>query len=358
MKQSFSITTSTGQHLHLISYYARSHPTAPNLNQPSTDPNLRHIRPQKGLYPESTVNDSQNLPLVTRGPMGPTFALSPHQAHHPPPPGRQYGQPGPPPPPAAAAPHPSPYAAPLHTWPPTPLTTPPAASMGSNYLPPLGNGGGQPPYGPASALPLPPPPPPPPAGHPAAVQVGNNGYHHPDRLTHGGFESTSLAPPGPSHPAPALASFLNRSPTAAHGTIDSQRIHSPSYTNGAAMRSSPQQPPPGRHVGPPTESLKSSPHSYTPLTPGQSHLIPHKLSDSSSNGTVVPSINSLMNGVSAPPYSHPAGNGPFSDIGARTSSPLGPRRANGPRDIPSDKIGFGGEDLRALRQLDRVFNTA
>src|SRR6266516_1761161 len=43
MKQSFSITTSTGQHLHLISYYARSHPTAPGLQQPSTDPNLRGI---------------------------------------------------------------------------------------------------------------------------------------------------------------------------------------------------------------------------------------------------------------------------------------------------------------------------
>ena len=31
-------------------------------------------------------------------------------------------------------------------------------------------------------------------------------------------------------------------------------------------------------------------------------------------------------------------------------------RAEGPRDIPSDKIGFGGEDMRALRQLDKVFS--
>lgn len=38
MKQSFSITTSQGQHLHLISYYARSSPTANVLMQPSQDP--------------------------------------------------------------------------------------------------------------------------------------------------------------------------------------------------------------------------------------------------------------------------------------------------------------------------------
>ncbi|KAH7361773.1 camp independent regulatory protein, partial [Plectosphaerella cucumerina] len=53
MKQSFSITTSAGQHLHLISYYSRPHPGAPDPQQPSTDPSLRHITPVKGMYPES-----------------------------------------------------------------------------------------------------------------------------------------------------------------------------------------------------------------------------------------------------------------------------------------------------------------
>ncbi|KAF2102067.1 hypothetical protein NA57DRAFT_10078, partial [Rhizodiscina lignyota] len=52
MKQSFSITTNSGQHLHLISYYARSQPTQAPLKQPSNDPTLRHIRPAKGMYPE------------------------------------------------------------------------------------------------------------------------------------------------------------------------------------------------------------------------------------------------------------------------------------------------------------------
>ncbi|KKK14260.1 camp independent regulatory protein, partial [Aspergillus rambellii] len=122
MKQSFSITTSTGQHLHLISYYSRSHPAAANLQQPSTDPALRHVRPQKGLYPESTVNDQQNLPVVTRGPMaGAPYAIPP-----PPPP---------PPPPHPMAPyarsgatHPHSYAA-SYPWPPTPLGTPPTVSI-------------------------------------------------------------------------------------------------------------------------------------------------------------------------------------------------------------------------------------
>ncbi|KAF2181240.1 hypothetical protein K469DRAFT_638394, partial [Zopfia rhizophila CBS 207.26] len=43
MKQSFSMTTPTGQRLHLISYYARSHSTASNLLQPTTDPALGHV---------------------------------------------------------------------------------------------------------------------------------------------------------------------------------------------------------------------------------------------------------------------------------------------------------------------------
>ncbi|KAK4231991.1 Gti1/Pac2 family-domain-containing protein [Podospora fimiseda] len=71
MKQSFSISTQTGQHLHLISYYTRS---ATDLPQPSTDPALRHIVPPKGMYPESSMNDAG--PPSTRAPMPPHY--SPH----------------------------------------------------------------------------------------------------------------------------------------------------------------------------------------------------------------------------------------------------------------------------------------
>ncbi|KAF2274812.1 uncharacterized protein EI97DRAFT_401299 [Westerdykella ornata] len=67
MKQSFSITTQSGQHLHLISYFSRSH--CGSLMQPTQDPTLRHIRPPRNMYPESTVNESQTVPAVTRGPM-------------------------------------------------------------------------------------------------------------------------------------------------------------------------------------------------------------------------------------------------------------------------------------------------
>lgn len=64
MKQSFSITTSTGQHLHLISYYSRSHSSITELCQPISDPQLRHIVPVKGMYPESTLHDSYGPALT------------------------------------------------------------------------------------------------------------------------------------------------------------------------------------------------------------------------------------------------------------------------------------------------------
>ena len=87
MKQSFSITTSQGQHLHLISYYSRAHPTAPGLRQPTTDPSLSQIQPQKGMYPETTINDQSNVPPVTQGPMAgaPGYAMAAYarQATHP-----------------------------------------------------------------------------------------------------------------------------------------------------------------------------------------------------------------------------------------------------------------------------------
>jgi Gti1/Pac2 family transcription factor len=119
MKQSFSITTSNGQHLHLISYYARSHPNAPGLQQPSTDPNLRGIRPAKGMYPESSIADQSQMPPVTRAPMAgaPGYTMSPPNGGYPRP----------------SATHPQgyiqqPYAPPGppgYPYPPSPMTSPP-----------------------------------------------------------------------------------------------------------------------------------------------------------------------------------------------------------------------------------------
>ncbi|RPB17822.1 hypothetical protein P167DRAFT_498624 [Morchella conica CCBAS932] len=113
MKQSFSITTATHQKLHLISYYARSHPSSQNLMQPTQDIQLKHIRPAKGMYPESTVHEQQNVPMVTRGPMIATNF--PHQSS----PNSLI--------PRQGATHPNNYPQSVNPygWPPSPVSTPP-----------------------------------------------------------------------------------------------------------------------------------------------------------------------------------------------------------------------------------------
>ncbi|KAF3768402.1 hypothetical protein M406DRAFT_16146, partial [Cryphonectria parasitica EP155] len=87
MKQTFSITTSQGQHLHLISYYSRPHPSGPELPQPSTDPSLRQVVPVKDMYPESSLNDHP-VPVTTRNHVATYPHLPPlSEAYHP-----QYAQ--------------------------------------------------------------------------------------------------------------------------------------------------------------------------------------------------------------------------------------------------------------------------
>lgn len=63
IKQSFSITTSEDQKLHLISYYGRSYPDNIHLRPPTQDPTLMHIQIPRGLYPESTLEVS--IPVAT-----------------------------------------------------------------------------------------------------------------------------------------------------------------------------------------------------------------------------------------------------------------------------------------------------
>lgn len=80
-----------------------------------------------------------------------------------------------------------------------------------------------------------------------------------------------------------------------------------------------------------------------------------KSTDPANAANSVPGISSLMNGAALPPLSSPA-----APPGAPIASPRGapaqrPTPDAGPRDIPNEKIGFGGEDVRALRQLDRAF---
>lgn len=82
------------------------------------------------------------------------------------------------------------------------------------------------------------------------------------------------------------------------------------------------------------------------------------LANGSSHGSNIPSIGTLMNGSSAEVFNSGPSNGNVdaqSDVsGGR--SPSGTKK-DGPQDIPSDKVGFG-EDMRALKVLDKNFNNA
>ncbi|KAJ5667032.1 hypothetical protein N7507_002896 [Penicillium longicatenatum] len=302
MKQSFSITTSTGQHLHLISYYARAHSSAMSLQQPTTDPALRHVRPQKGLYPESTVNDQQNLPVVTRGPMpGAAYPITPHpigpypRATHAP----SYQQPSVRSLRSGLSP-----TRPWRQWSPT--IWPPASS---------------PPH-PAHGHALPPPP------HGAPVY---------DRPPH----PESTLPPGPP------PGYPGRSPRTMHEPLQQGSPRGYGQPMADPRLASPRvAPAPG---APQPNGIAQSPHMLKQQL-GPIGTPPKPAEPVGPPGTV-PSIGTLMASASLAPISS-------------TSPPVGPGSPNparpgavgeGPRDIPNEKIGFGGEDMRALRQLDRVF---
>ena len=322
MKQSFSITTSTGQHLHLISYYARAHPTAPGLNQPSSDPALRHIRPQKGLYPESSINDQQNLPVVTRGPMaGATYSV-------PPPALGAY--------PSAPPPH-HPYAA--YAWaPPIPGPAPVHVSP-YGYLPhPLAPGGQHPSMAYGHYAHIPPP-------HHYPHHVDPNYPHHLQPAP--GYSYA----PYPSSRSPAVIPQHNGAPPPAHphqhpsqlGQVDPRLMPPPSESERQRSLSG------GEQLPSISQQMAATPSADPqPLYNGSRQR--------GSSATVVPSINALMNGPPPPPPSAPRPE--HQQNGAAMSGMVAtaqPAAAEGPQDIPSEKIGFG-EDARALRQLDRVFS--
>lgn len=77
------------------------------------------------------------------------------------------------------------------------------------------------------------------------------------------------------------------------------------------------------------------------------------------NGTngasTIPSIGAIMNGTSAESHNSPNADAKSDRSGDKT--PGGSvKKEGGPQDIPSDKLGFG-EDMRALKVLDRAFKT-
>lgn len=341
MKQSFSITTSSGQHLHLISYYARSHPTAAGLNQPSTDPALRHIRPQKGLYPESSVNDQQNLPVVTRGPMTSSpFPMSPH------PPLTAYSHSG--------AAHTQSYAPPAYSWAPAPIhgtSHVPVIPYVANYLPPITSINGQPSIA---------------YSHVPHLSPSQAHLHPYDRPAHVTENTLPLPVQGPPPPASAYPYYgvNNNSPQSQRTLYEQPRRNSP-VNPGTPLSQVDGRLPPSKHEAPSNDM--NGGYRRIPSPPPLKNIPPVQngtKSNTNSSATTVPSITSLMNGPPPPPpgmnssarkVSENAKSIPPSLNGSNGGSPASLRlTTDGPKDIPSEKIGFG-EDVRALRQLDRVF---
>ncbi len=396
MKQSFSITTSSGQHLHLISYYARPAPGEPDLPQPTADPSLRSIVPAKGMYPESSLTDNTPIAPITRVPIAP----QPHPPH------RSHYTHRPPPPPLATGPggphhqaYPPGYGQQGYSWPPSPIATPPYnhhyVTSSSPYPvqqhpqqaqgqhsrtppPPPGYYSGAAPHAPpASTLPpfgnaalplsanydrmtLPPPqptgpsrttPPMPHAPHREPHPTSNSprsAYRQPPHLL----------PPLPTAPSSSSSSSYQTSPTSRNGGSLLPALNAPSAT-GAAN----------------TSSAAGS----SALTPPYQQQRPY-FGDSYSSGNSPSSTNGGSGGaggskasLSALLHPTPVSSKPNSvNAGSTNSAGSSPRHISGPPLMASGLAGSAGgppslvpqqflrpapsgEDSRALSRLDKKF---
>ncbi|KAG9235312.1 Gti1/Pac2 family-domain-containing protein [Amylocarpus encephaloides] len=364
MKQSFSITTSTGQHLHLISYYSRPHPNVPEIAQPTTDPALRHIVPVKGMYPESTVHESQG-PAVTRAPM----QQSPYM--QPPPPQHLQVSPG-------HRGQPYPYqVSPGYAWPPSPMSTPPFPQ----YQGPMYN----------SALP----------GPPGSAHTSPYQQHSPHGMPQHPMSQPQHQQPtafdrpphisDPSLPPPQLRGIGMSSATAAQPQVHPQYARNPSpgmsqvvlvaqqaqIAQGALQaarmidpRLTGEQPlPPVQIHGEARPSTPPQAKSTSPAhTPNSTHARPvsressPKVSGASGvNGTsqaqIIPSISALVHSTNSVSVmsdnksnsSRSGSKSPRQEAASREAE------VEKPKDIPHGKLNILGEDQRAKRVLDRKF---
>lgn len=330
MKQSFSITTNQGQHLHLISYYSRTLPGGPSLRHPSNDPSLLSIQIPKGMYPESSVNDQSNTPAVTRSPMpgAPNYAMaaSPSYARPPPPPPAYAHYPG-----FIYAPAPNGYMYPI-----SPLPTPPGHyPLHPAYAHAAGlmSMGHPSPYG---------PPPPPPLSHAPPPQYDQ-------RPTRNSMTAATASPPHPalhhSLSAPSVPQ-LRQPPSPRNQGGQSQ------YPSILTTEKSPNVAPqidPRLTEAVANASEASAKDSYRP------EAQPAKPADPPVSGaSQVPHIGTLVNG-SHPTTVTPAASKPEQEgKRADSKSPGGNKDSVRPQDIPSEKLGFR-EDMRVLSKLDRMF---
>ena len=330
MKQSFSITTQQGQHLHLISYYSRPHPGAPDLPQPSSDPQLRQIVPAKGMYPESSLHDA-TPPALTRTPM------QPYTNAGPPPDQPIYGYTWGAPSPAWMGP-----------WPPSPSNTPP-------YM-----------HGKLSPEVKPQPyPQHHPHQHPHARQIIISPMMHagpphhqipppqlpPPTTSPGGqgpiyskaappYEGERLPPPTtrpyqpPTTASPPLQHLQHLQSQAAQAVMIDPRLAATSARN-------PQGP------------LPSMPQSARGITPPRTHSVsPPRTTSSDGQAPTAKQSNLSALLHPTPANSEPNSANPASSNSAGSS----PRAMNaGTTGPPGAKDMFNREDARALRSLDRKF---
>ncbi|KAK2626219.1 hypothetical protein QTJ16_004481 [Diplocarpon rosae] len=359
MKQSFSITTSTGQHLHLISYYSRPHPGVPDLPTPTTDPQLRHINPVKGMYPESTVHEAQG-PAVTRTPMqqSPYLQhqpiLSPHRVHPPPPYGYQAGYSWPPSP-AQTPPYPH-FQGPIYSS----LPPPPGSAHTSPYShhsPHLSNG-----HMPA-IMPHPhqqtsfdrPPPalsdaslPPPPSSRGMSTATAAN-----------------LMPSYVANPSPRVAQarlVAEQQAQIAQRALQAPQILDPRLTTPISLP--PVQIP--RTVTPPqTTQTPVQPQPHARLRSPSPNARPETpKTNGAAPAQSIPSISSLVHATDSVCVMSDNKSNSNGKVTVQVNSNGGSSRhgsnspqAGGPNDIPHDKLNIGGvgEDQRAIRVLDKKF---
>ncbi|KAI1773076.1 Gti1/Pac2 family-domain-containing protein [Hypoxylon cercidicola] len=324
MKQSFSITTSNAQHLHLISYYSRPHGGGPDMLQPSTDPQLRHIVPVKGMYPESSLHDN-NPPALTRAPM-PQYpsrngALEQSSYNY----GNQWGSPtwqGP--------------------WPPSPNHTPPWKP--ARHTPELQLQSRAPPQQQPQPSQRPPQLPLPPTSTPSTqgpiYLSGLNGYEN-DRHAQSALTTPYPAPnraPSLSPQSQQLHIQVAQAAQVAQVAQAVQTVIDPRLAATSARN--PQGPLPA--ISPASRGL----------TPPRNHSVtPPRTGSGPENGNAnKASLSALLN--QTPADSEPNSAKPGSNNSAGSS----PRTlAAGTSGVPAAADMLRGEDTRAIRSLDRKF---
>ncbi|KIW74900.1 hypothetical protein Z517_11670 [Fonsecaea pedrosoi CBS 271.37] len=334
MKQSFSITTSQGQHLHLISYYSRTHPASQVLRQPSTDPNLASIQPAKGMYPESTINDQSTVPAVTRSPMlgAPGYVISPGA------PG--YHRPSPAPPQAYIPPGYIPH--PAYIYPISPMHTPPPG----HYLQPYAIQAGLPPL---AFTPAPYPPP----HHLSLSQAPPSSFDQ--RPLRNSDSRSSIPPPLPpatSPQAPLSAYTVSQPPPPVYQSspappVNTQAPEAASENAGAGIQIDPRLTTPTTY-GADTQTNGANGKSEANQSGTQT-------SDTIAvSASQAPTITALVHNIDTNVAPAEKSQSEAEADRQGSTSPGGTKNGAPPQDIPSEKLGFR-EDKRALSKLDRVF---